>query len=59
MTTLLPALTGLIGIIPKCFYNIDEETRTRMYKELAVRRAETSKELNKNHELEQATATEE
>ena len=30
-----------------------------MYKELAVRRAETAKELNKNHELEQATATEE
>lgn len=59
MTTLLPALTGLIGIIPKCFYNIDEETRTRMYKELAIRRAETAKELNENHELEQATATEE
>lgn len=59
ITTLLPALTGLIGIIPKCFYNIDEETRTRMYKELAIRRAETAKELNENHELEQATATEE
>ena len=54
MTTLLPAATGLIGIIPKLFYNIDSETRERMYKELAIRRAETAKELNKAHELEMA-----
>ena len=57
MTTLLPAATGLIGIIPKLFYNIDSETRARMYKELAIRRAETAKELNKAHELEVAEAS--
>ena len=57
MTTLLPAATGLIGIIPKLFYNIDSETRARMYKELAERRAETAKELNKAHELEMAEAS--
>ena len=57
MTTLLPAATGLIGIIQKLFYNIDSETRERMYKELAIRRAETAKELNKAHELEMAEAS--
>lgn len=46
MTTLLPGATGLIGIIPKLFYNIDAETKERMYKELAERRAETAKALN-------------
>lgn len=44
--TLLPGLTGLIGIIPKLFYNIDAETKARMYKELAERRSETAKSLN-------------
>ena len=44
--TLLPGLTGLIGIIPKLFYNIDAETKERMYKELAERRSETAKSLN-------------
>lgn len=44
--TLLPGLTGLIGIIPKLFYNIDAQTKERMYKELAERRSETAKSLN-------------
>lgn len=56
MTTLLPALTGLIGIVPKLFYNIDAETRDRMYKELAIRRAETAKALAEAHEAESAEA---
>lgn len=56
MTTLLPALTGLIGIVPKLFYNIDAETRDRMYKELAIRRAETAKALAEAHEAEGAEA---
>lgn len=57
MTTLLPALTGLIGIIPKLFYNIDAETRERMYKELAIRRAETAKALAASDVAEAAQAT--
>ena len=45
-TTLVPALCGLIGMIPKFFYNIDDKTRKRMYAELAERRSETAKALN-------------
>lgn len=46
VVTLLPGLTGMIGIVPKLFYNIDAETKDRMYKELAIRRAETAKAIN-------------
>ncbi len=45
-TTLVPAVTGLIGMIPKFFYNIDDKTRKRMYAELAERRSEVAKTLN-------------
>lgn len=62
MTTLLPAATGLIGIIPKFFYNIDAKTRERMYKELAERRSETAKNINDiadSLEIPEDTASEE
>jgi len=39
MCTLAPGLTGLLGIIPKLFYNISPKKREEMYAELAVRRA--------------------
>ncbi len=45
-TTLVPAVTGLMGMIPKFFYNIDDKTRKRMYAELAERRSETAKVVN-------------
>ncbi len=45
-TTLVPALTGLLGMIPKFFYNIDDKTRKRMYAELAQRRSETAQTVN-------------
>ncbi len=44
-TTLVPALGGLLGMIPKFFYNIDDKTRKRMYAELAERRSATAKTL--------------
>ncbi len=44
--TLVPALTGLLGMIPKFFYNIDDKTRKRMYAELAERRSETAQAIN-------------
>lgn len=44
-TTLVPALGGLLGIIPKFFYNIDDKTRKRMYAELAERRSATAQTL--------------
>jgi len=39
LATIVPALTGCIGLIPKFFYNIDQKTRTVMYAELAERRS--------------------
>ncbi|MDR2525266.1 MAG: MFS transporter [Oscillospiraceae bacterium] len=39
MATILPAVTGILGVLPKFFYNINTETRTQMYAELAERRA--------------------
>jgi len=39
LATIIPALTGCIGLIPKFFYNIDQKTRTVMYADLAERRA--------------------
>ena len=45
-TTLVPAVTGLLGMIPKLYYNIDDKTRKRMYAELKERRSETAKVVN-------------
>jgi len=39
MATIIPTLTGLIGVIPKFFYNINQKDREVMYKELAERRS--------------------
>ncbi len=39
MCTLLPVLTGILGLVPKFFYNIDTKTRKQMYADLAARRA--------------------
>jgi Na+/melibiose symporter-like transporter len=39
MCTLAPGLTGLLGVIPKLFYNLNLEKRNQMYAELAEMRA--------------------
>ena len=39
MCTLSPGLTGLLGVIPKMFYNLSPEKRNQMYAELSVQRA--------------------
>lgn len=49
-TTLLPIMTGSLGIIPKFFYNINEKTRKRMYAELEERRREIAQKLNSEEE---------
>ena len=41
LATIIPALSGCIGLIPKFFYNINQKTREIMYTELAERRAAT------------------
>ncbi len=51
-TTLVPAVTGLLGMIPKFFYNIDDKTRKRMYAELEERRSETAKAVNAGVEVQ-------
>ena len=38
MCTVVPTLTGLIGLIPKFFYDLSGEKRERMYRELHERR---------------------
>lgn len=38
MCTILPVVTGLLGIIPKLFYDLSGEKRDRMYAELRERR---------------------
>jgi Na+/melibiose symporter-like transporter len=38
MCTLLPTVTGILGLIPKFFYDLSGEKKERMYRELAERR---------------------
>ena len=38
MGTGVPVITGMLGIIPKFFYNINNEKREQMYRELFARR---------------------
>jgi Na+/melibiose symporter-like transporter len=52
IATIIPTLTGLLGIIPILFYDLSGEKRERMYAELLVRREEMAKKL------ENATAEE-
>ena len=43
MATIIPTVTGLLGIIPILFYDLSGEKRERMYVELLARREEASK----------------
>lgn len=43
MATIIPTVTGLLGIIPILFYDLTGEKRERMYAELLKRREEASK----------------
>ncbi len=46
MFTILPALTGSLGIIPMLFYDLDGKKKERMYAELLSRRAAMQKEVD-------------
>jgi len=54
MATIVPALTGMIALIPKFLYNISQKEREVMYAELAERRAATMSALGKVGEDEKA-----
>lgn len=43
MFTIIPALTGALGIIPMLFYDLDGKKKEQMYAELLARRAELQK----------------
>mgnify|MGYP001232355310 FL=1 len=49
MTTIIPIITGLLGIVPKFFYDLTGEKREKMYEELLARREETQKQLSNGH----------
>ena len=59
MCTVVPALSGLVSIIPKFFYNIDHNDRIQMYQDLVVHRAakheEYMKSLESDADKEEAT----
>ena len=43
MATIIPTVTGLLGIVPILFYDLSGEKRERMYAELLARREEDAK----------------
>ena len=46
MTTIIPIVTGSLGLIPKFFYDLGGEKREKMYEELLARRAAAQKVLS-------------
>ena len=58
MATIIPAFLVLSSMIPMFWYNIDKDTRDRMYRELNERRARVAESITHNHlEDEFETAT--
>ncbi len=45
LCTALPAVTGILSIVPKFFYDLSGEKKDRMYAELEARRRATAEEL--------------
>ena len=52
MATIIPAFLVLSSMIPMFGYNIDKDTRDRMYRELNERRVKTARTIN---ELDEET----
>ena len=50
MFTIIPAVTGSLGIIPMLFYDLDNEKKERMYAELIARRKLVSETLDSDKE---------
>ena len=46
MSTLLPTVTGSLGLFAKIFYPLDAKTREQMYRELGERRQQIINEMN-------------
>lgn len=48
MATIIPAILVLVSIIPMIWYDIDKDTRDRMYRELNERRVKVAETINQN-----------
>jgi len=46
MSTVIPFLTGSLGIVPKLFYDLAGKKRDDMYLDLFERRAQVSKDVS-------------
>lgn len=53
MTTIIPIVTGILGIVPKFFYDLGGEKREKMYEELLVRRAAAQRILSNGEVTEE------
>ncbi|MEI6579714.1 MAG: MFS transporter, partial [Eubacteriales bacterium] len=58
MSTVIPFITGSLGIIPKLFYDLTGKKRDRMYEDLMSRRAQVSKDASIGDEDSIARASE-
>lgn len=56
MATILPAFLVLSSMIPMFWYNVDKDTRDKMYRELNERRVLVAETINKNGLAEEAEA---
>jgi len=54
MCTLITAIIVLSSMIPMFWYNVNKETRDRMYRELNERRVATAERINREHAEETA-----
>ena len=48
MSTLIPALLAILSILPMFAYNINKETRDKMYAELNARRSQTAEKITES-----------
>lgn len=59
MFTIIPAVTGALGIVPMLFYDLEGKKKERMYAELLARRAELQKAADSGDSEELARRTKE
>ncbi len=58
MSTVIPFVTGSLGIIPKLFYDLTGKRKERMYEDLLSRRSQVSKEVSGGDAESMAKASE-
>ncbi len=58
MSTIIPFITGSLGIIPKLFYDLTGKRRDKMYEDLLSRRAQVSRDASTGNSEDLARAAE-